>query len=284
MPPKKPPTKTPPQKRQPKTAATAERVQKILAQAGLASRREAEEWIRAGRVSINGEVATLGARAAGNDQLRLDGKLIHRAPTTRSATWLCHRSPGENLVMPRDDADQPADRKAMVERLSRRVGRRYIAISPMPRIDGGLEVLTSDGAFAARLQRAVRRLPVEFSLRVRGELLPEQIDGVLEGQIDSGERLQVTECEPAGGEGSNRWYRIATVGANGRDLRALVERQGATVSRVLRTALGGLVLERTLGRGKVRQLTEAEIAQLLSAPLAGEAAPDAVTGSPAPDR
>jgi 23S rRNA pseudouridine2605 synthase len=284
MRPKKPPTKTPPQKPQPKTAATAERVQKILAQAGLASRREAEEWIRAGRVTINGKVATLGARAAGNDQLRLDGKLIHRAPTTRSATWLCHRSPGENLVMPRDDEDRPADRKAMVERLSRRVGRRYIAISPMPRIDGGLEVLTSDGAFAARLQRAVRRLPVEFSLRVRGELLPEQIEGVLEGQLDSGEQLQVTECEPGGGEGANRWYRIATVGANGRELRALVERQGATVSRVLRTALGGLVLERTLGRGKVRQLTEIEIGQLLSAPLAGESGEDAAIGSPAPDR
>ena len=259
-------------------------MQKILAQAGLASRREAEEWVRAGRVTVNGEVATLGARAAGNDQLRLDGKLIHRAPTTRSATWLCHRSPGENLVMPRDDADLPTDRKAVVERLSRRVGRRYISISPMPRIDGGLEVLTSDGEFAARLQRAVRRLPVEFSLRVRGTLLPEQIDGVLEGQLDSGERLQVTECEPGGGEGANRWYRIVTVGANGRDLRALVERQGATVSRVLRTVLGGLALERTLGRGKVRQLTEAEIAQLLSAPLPDGSGADAATGSSAPDR
>jgi 23S rRNA pseudouridine2605 synthase len=239
-------------------------VQKVLAQAGLASRREAEEWIRAGRVTINGEKATLGARAASGDQLRLDGKLIHRAPTKRSATWLCHRSPGENLVTPREDADVVAgDRKAVVERLSRRVGRRYISISPMPRIDGGLEVLTSDGELAARLQRAVRGIPIEFSVRIRGELMPDQVEGILEGQLDSGERLQVSECEPGGGEGANRWYRLITTGANGRDLRALVERQGATVSRVLRTALGGLELERTLGRGKVRQLAEAEIAQLL---------------------
>lgn len=236
----------------------------MLAQAGLASRREAEEWIRARRVTINGETATLGARAAHSDQLRLDGKLIHRAPSKRSATWLCHRSPGENLVTPREDAeDASGDRKAVVERLSRRVGRRYISISPMPRIDGGLEVLTSDGELAARLQRAVRRIPIEFILRVRGELMPDQIAGILEGQLDSGERLQVSECEPGGGEGANRWYRIVTTGANGRELRALVERQGATVSRVLRTALGGLALERTLGRGQVRQLGEAEIAQLL---------------------
>lgn len=203
-------------------------------------------------------------RAVGSDQLRLDGKLIHRAPSKRSATWLCHRSSGESLVTPREEGESPADaRKAVVERLSRRVGRRYIAISPMPRIDGGLELLTSDGALAARLQRAVRRMPVEFSLRIRGELTAEQIEGVLEGLLDSGEHLQVTECEPGGGEGANRWYRIVGIGANGRDLRAVVERQGATVSRILRTALGGLQLERSLGRGQVRQLTDPEIEHLL---------------------
>lgn len=241
-------------------------MQKILAQAGLASRREAEQWIRAGRVTVNGTTATLGTRAAGSDQLRLDGKLIHRAPTQRSATWLCHRSPGENLVTPRDQAGDGEPRTAVVERLSRRVGRRYVAISPMPRIDGGLELLTSDGALAARLQRAVRNMPVEFSVRVRGELSAEQIEGVCEGQLDSGERLQVSACEPGGGEGANRWYRVSTIGANGRDLRSVVERQGATVSRVLRTALGALMLDRALGRGHVRQLTEAQVAQLLAAP------------------
>lgn len=251
----------------------------MLAQAGLASRREAEEWIRAGRVTINGEKATLGARATGSDQLRLDGKLIHRAPSSRSATWLCHRSPGENLELPREDAEVVAgDRKAVVERLSRRVGRRYISISPMPRIDGGLEVMTSDGELAMRLQRAVRRIPIEFSLRIRGELMPDQIAGILEGQLDSGEQLQVSECEPGGGEGANRWYRVITTGANGRDLRALVERQGATVSRILRTALGGLELERTLGRGKVRQLSDAEIEQLL-VPAANARGQDPPIGS-----
>jgi 23S rRNA pseudouridine2605 synthase len=265
---KKPQTKTTRAKKPPATnAAGPERVQKILARAGLASRREAEDWIRAGRVTVNGEAATLGTRAAGSDQLRLDGRLIHQAPARRAATWLYHRSPGENLVTPREDAPAEAEeRGAMVERLSRRVGRRYIPVSPMPRIDGGLELLTSDGELAARLQRAVRGMPVEFSLRVRGELTPEQIEGVLDGQLDSGEHLQVSECEPTGGEGANRWYRVITVGANGRDLRAVVERQGATVSRVLRVALGGLTMERTLARGQVRQLTEEEIRRLLAAP------------------
>lgn len=248
----------------------AERVQKILSRAGLASRRQAEEWIRAGRVTINGEPAQLGSRASGHDQVRLDGRLVHQAPTRRSATWLCHRSPGENLLPPReaggDAAQAQAGRGAVSERLSRRVGRRHISISPMPRIDGGIELLTSDGELAAKLQRAVRGLPMEFSLRVRGELSSEQIEGVLGGELDSGEKLAVESCEAGGGEGSNRWYRVLATGANGRELRALVERQGALVSRVLRVGLGGLKLERTLGRGQVRQLTEAEIDALLQPP------------------
>lgn len=261
-------------RRPPPSTSEPERIQKILARAGLASRREAEEWIRAGRVTINGEKAALGSRASGSDQLRLDGRLVHQAPSRRTATWLCHRSPGENLLPPRE-GDEGAEaaaaktqRGAVTERLSRRVGRRYVPISPMPRIDGGLELLTSDGELAAQLQRAVRTLPVEFSLRIRGELNPQQIDGILEGQLDSGERLLVRECEPTAGQdagqAANRWYRVDTVGANGRDLRALVERQGATVSRVLRVGMGGLKLERTLGRGQVRQLEEKEIEALIN--------------------
>jgi 23S rRNA pseudouridine2605 synthase len=249
-------------------------VQKILARAGLASRREAEEWIRAGRVTINGEVATLGSRARGNDLLKLDGRLIHRAPLRRSATWLCHRSPGENLLPPREGGDAAA-REAISERLPRRVGRRYIPVSPMPRGDGGLEILTSDGELAAKLQRAVHDLPAEFSLRVRGELSPDQLEGVLRGRLQDGTRLRVEECEPTtSGEAANHWYRVLAIGASGRELRALLEEQGATVSRVLRVALGGIRLDRSLARGHVRQLGEDEIAGLLQ-PAGMDAAAEA---------
>jgi 23S rRNA pseudouridine2605 synthase len=251
-------------------------VQKILARAGLASRREAEEWIRQGRVTINGEVATLGTRAAGNDQVKLDGRLVRQASTVRTATFLCHRSPGEGLREPREGED----RTALVDRLPSRAGKRYIAVSPMPRIDGGLELLTSDGAFAAKLQRLVRRLEIGFSVRVRGELAPEQIEGILEGRLDSGEHLRVLSCEPGGGEGANRWYQVQTQGANGRDLRALVERQGGVVSRVLRVQFGPLLLDRGLPRGQVRALEEADIGALIAAAEAPP--PDAPDETQAP--
>jgi 23S rRNA pseudouridine2605 synthase len=248
-------------------AQQAERLQKILARAGLASRREAEEWIRAGRVTVNGEVATLGSRARGGDQVRLDGRLVRQASTRLQATYLCHRSPGTLLV--RSARDAGVEGESMAESLPRRAGRRYVAVSPMPRIDGGLELLTADGELAARLQREVRRLPMKFSVRIRGELSPEQLAGILEGEMDSGERLRVLACEPSGGEGANRWYEVEAMGANGRDLRSLVERQGATVSRVLRTALGGLELERSLARGHTRALAAQDIERLLAG---GEAA------------
>ena len=256
-------------------SAEPERLQKLLARAGLASRREAEEWIRAGRITVNGVVATLGARARPADDVRLDGRVVHQRPATAAAAavFICHRSPGEHLRQPL--ADETGDTQtagptaakgrlgqALTDRLPRRAGRRFIAVSPMPRIDGGLELVTSDGEVAARLQRAVRHLSSEFSVRVKGELLAEQIDRILEGASDRGDTLAVESCETAGGEGANRWYSLRARGVSGKDVRQLFERQGALVSRVLRTKLGPLALERTLGRGRFRPVTADELSAL----------------------
>jgi 23S rRNA pseudouridine2605 synthase len=247
--------------------AGPERLQKILARAGLASRREAEAWIRAGRLTINGAVATLGARAGARDQVRLDGRLV-RAHDPGGAVFLCHRSPGESLRTPAQAANlaaaPPPARAALIERLPRRAGRRFIAVSPMPRIDGGLELVSSDGELALRLQRAVHTLESEFGVRVRGELASEQLENIRGGTLDSGTRLEVGRCEASGGEGANRWYALTVRGASGKEVRQLFERHGALVSRVQRTRLGALALERTLARGQFRELTAAELAALLA--------------------
>jgi 23S rRNA pseudouridine2605 synthase len=238
-----------------------ERLQKLLARAGLASRREVEAWIRAGRLTVNGQPATLGARAGAGDDVRLDGRRVHLAAAARAAAqppraFLCHRSPGESL-------------EAAGARLPRRrAARRLIAVSPMPRVDGGLELLAADGTLALRLQRRVHALTSEFGLRVRGELDERQLAGVASGVLDSGAALEVVRCEAAGGEGANRWYTLEVRGASGRQVRQLLERQGALVSRVLRTRLGPLALERSLGRGQLRELTPGELDALLGAALA----------------
>ena len=242
--------------------APPERLQKVLARAGLASRREAEDWIRAGRLTVNGEPVSLGVRVAASDQVRLDGRLIRqREPAGAGVAFLYHRSSGERL----DETPQDAGENSvpLLERLPRRAGRRFIVVSPMPRIDGGLELLCSDGELAARLQRSVRHWVSGFSVRVRGELSEEQLPGILAGLLDSGERLEVLGCESAGGEGANRWYALSVRGASGKEARQLFERQGAIVSRVLRTRLGSLILERSLPRGHHRRLEPRELAALL---------------------
>ncbi len=254
------------------SAAAGERLQKVLAGLGLASRREAEEWIRAGRLAVNGVTATLGVRVMAHDELRLDGRpLRRRAAAARATAFLAHRSPGESLQQADDSGHEP-----LIARMPKRSGRRFVAVSPMPRVDGGLEVFSPDGALAARLQRAARGLEIEFRVRVHGELPPGRLASLLAGELDSGERLTVLHCEAAGGEGSNRWYAIVTRGASGKSVRQLFEREGATVSRVLRIRFGSLELDRSLPRGRSRALTDAELAALLPV------APDATDAPPAP--
>jgi len=251
-----------------------ERLQKMLARAGLASRRQAEAWIRAGRLTINGQPATLGARVSSFDKVRLDGRLVRGQRAGEGGrVFICHRSPGEPLraaQLSPADPEAAAPRPGLLERLPQRAGRRFITISPMPQVDGGLELVTSDGALAEQLQRRVHTLTSEFGVRLRGELNDTQLAAILVGELDSGEHLQVQSCEAAGGEAANRWYSCSARGASGKQVRQLFERQGALVSRVMRTQLGPLRLERTLGRSQFRELTQEELAALAAAT---EAAP-----------
>ena len=259
-----------------------ERLQKVLARAGLASRREAEDWIRAGRLTVNGQAASLGVRVSPDDEVRLDGRVIHqRAPQAGGRAYIYHRSPGESLDAA--PAETP-DAVPLLARLPKRAGRRFVVVSPMPRIDGGLEIVCGDGELTVRLQRSVRGLSSELSVRARGELTEQQIAGVLGGELDSGERLTVLGCEAAGGEGANRWYAITAQGASGKDVRQLFERQGAIVSRVLRTRLGPVALERSLGRGHYRELTREEIAGLLAETGSSQAQPPGSRPSRGPPR
>jgi 23S rRNA pseudouridine2605 synthase len=254
-------------------APESERAQKVLSALGLASRREAEAWIRAGRLTINGRTAALGDRVARGDQLRLDGRLVRQPREARERpVLLCHRSPGQPLL------SAAGDPQALSASLPRRVGQRFVSISPMPRVDGGLELLTADGALAGRLQRAVRAQVVVYSLRARGELGPAQLAGIRAGELDRGVALRVLGIAEAGGAGSNRWYRIETLGASGNDLRQLLERQAVSVSRLLRIQLGALELERSLPRGRWRALQAEEVSSLLQPAPAPAAA-----GSPGSD-
>ena len=207
--------------------------------------------------------------------------------------FLIHRSPGENLQQPVEASDHsvsdqssepteeiedssdtrgssiPSPGTPLLARIPRRAGRRFIAVSPMPRVDGGLELVTSDGDLASKLQRSMRRLSSVFSVRVHGELSSQGLETIVQGMLDNGEKLDIERCEAGGGEGSNRWYSLVARGASGKDVRQLFERQGALVSRVLRTQLGSLALDRHLSRGRFRELSAEELEALLATAESG---------------
>jgi len=238
----------------------AERLQKYLAQRGLGSRRAVEEWIRAGRLSVNGRIAELGQKVSHADDIRLDGRSIKTRPAAAGQVFIFNRSPGDPLR----EAD--GDRAALIDRLPKAAGRRFVAVSAMPGIDGGLELVTSDGALAAKLQRVNHRLTCEFSIRIKGLLGPDHLEGVKSGKLDRPARMTVESVTTSEAqlEGANRWYSLTVSGASGKDVRQLFERQGALVSRVLRLSMGSLKLDKSLSRGQFRQLEEDEIAGLLN--------------------
>jgi len=246
----------------PTPAGAAERLQKYLAQRGLGSRRGIEEWIRAQRLTVNGRIAELGQKVSAADDIRLDGRPIRTRAAAAAQAFLFNRSPGDPL------RESTAERAALIERLPKTAGRRFIAVSPMPNIDGGLELVTSDGALATRLQRAVHRLPTEFHVRVKGTLGPDQLEGVKSGKLDRQTRMVIDQlgASEAQLEAANRWYSLVARGASGKDIRQLFERQGALVSRVQRLSMGSLKLDKSLARGQYRQLEEADIEALLKPP------------------
>ena len=248
----------------PAPAGVAERLQKFLAQRGLGSRRGIEEWIRAQRLTVNGRVAELGQKVTVKDDIRLDGRPIRTRAAASAQAFMFNRSPGDPL------RESTAERQALIERLPKTAGRRFVAISPMPGIDGGLELVTSDGALAAKLQRSIHRLPTEFTVRVKALLGPDQLAGVESGKLDRPARMTVESVTTSDAdlEGSNRWYSVLVRGASGKDIRQLFERQGVLVSRVLRVSVGELKLDKALSRGQYRQLEDAEIQALLAPPAA----------------
>jgi len=256
-------------RQRPAPVGAAERLQKYLAQRGLGSRRVIEEWIRAQRISVNGRIAELGQKVSAHDEIRLDGRPIKTRASAAAQVFIFNRSPGDPLK----EAD--GDRAALIDRLPKTAGKRFIAVSPMPGIDGGLELVTSDGALAEKLQRASHKLACEFSVRVKALLGPDQIAGVESGKLDRPTRMQIESVttSEADLEGSNRWYAVIARGASGKDIRQLFERQGVLVSRILRVSMGAVKLDKTLSRGQFRQLESDDVDGLLKpAPAAAESA------------
>ena len=235
------------------------KLQKLLAQAGLGSRREMEQWIREGRVSVNGVKAQLGARVGPRDHIRVDGRPLRlRAEGKLPRVLLYHKPEGE--IVSRDD---PAGRASVFDRLPPVRGAKWLAVGRLDYNTGGLLVLTTAGELANRMLHPRYELEREYAVRVRGRLSEEQLARLRSGiRLDDG-MARCDAVEDGGGEGTNRWYRVILREGRNRVVRRLFDALGLTVSRLLRVRFGSLTLPPRLKRGQYVELPPREVRQLL---------------------
>lgn len=233
-------------------SANSEKLHKVLADAGVGSRRDMEELIVAGRVSVNGEPAHIGQRVMPNDQVRVNGKPIQlrlKAQGRPPRVVLYHKPAGE--IVSQDD---PEGRPTVFAKLPKVSGGRWVAVGRLDFNTEGLLLFTTSGELANRLMHPRYEVEREYAVRVLGELGDEQRSRLLEGvALDDGP-AKFGRCEDAGGQGVNHWYRVTIAEGRNREVRRMFEAVGLEVSRLIRIRYGAVALPRSLARGRFSEL------------------------------
>jgi 23S rRNA pseudouridine2605 synthase len=238
----------------------AERLQKIMARCGVASRRKAEEMIAAGRVTVNGTVVKeLGTKAdAARDHVCVDGKPL-KGPE-RILYFLLHKPKGYVTTV-----SDPEGRLTVMELMKKCPERVY----PVGRLDyasEGLLLMTNDGALAQKLMKAGSHVPKTYLVKISGKPEEQEISRLRAGitiELEDGERVKTSPAKIRLVEdGANPWYEVILIEGRNRQIRRMFQRVGFNVEKIKRVRLGPLVLD--VPPGKYRELTKGEVAQLKS--------------------
>jgi pseudouridine synthase len=226
--------------------AVTPKLHKVLAEAGVGSRRDMEELIVAGRVSVNGEPAHIGQRVAASDQVRINGKLVARAVMRKPPRVLLYHKPAGEIV----SHDDPSGRANVFARLPKLRTGKWLSVGRLDLNTEGLLIFTTSGDIANRIMHPRYGAEREYAVRILGELDEAQRKSLLEGiELEDG-KAALGALDYLGGTGSNRWYRVTLHEGRNREVRRLFEAVGVTVSRLIRTRFGDIVLPRHLRRGR----------------------------------
>lgn len=222
-----------------------QKLQKFLADAGLASRREIERMIDAGMITVNRERAHLGQRIHGDEKIAVNGKPFRIERPDETEVIMYHKP--EGIVATRSDEQ---GRETVFEHLPRLKSGRWIMVGRLDINTSGLLLFTNNGELANRLMHPSSDIEREYAVRVYGEVNPDIIHQLVEGvELEDG-FARFSRVVDAGGEGRNHWYHVILNRGRNREVRRLWESQGVEVSRLIRVRFGAFVLPPRLRKGK----------------------------------
>lgn len=240
-------------------STTTEKLQKVLARAGLGSRREMETAIANGRVKVNGQVATLGDRIEARDKVAFDDRPVTlRGADDVPRRVIMYNKPEGELCTRKD----PEGRRTVFDRLPRLKGERWVAIGRLDINTSGLLLFTTDGELANKLMHPSTQVEREYAVRIMGTVSKAQIVAMVEGVMLDDGPARFSDVQEFGGEGINTWFHVVITEGRNREVRRLWESQGLTVSRLKRVRYGNIFLDKRAKAGEWVELSQAEVDDL----------------------
>lgn len=221
------------------------RVQKILAERGVGSRRQIETWIKDGQVSINGETAVLGSKASNTDTIKVRGKTV---PSVKTAEQVILYNKPEGQICTRHD---PEGRPTVFASLPKLDKQRWVAVGRLDINSSGLIIFTTDGELANQLMHPSANLQRVYAVRVLGVVTAASIEKIKRGVIlDDGTKAKFTDVKLVRKSGANSWYHVTLTQGRYREVRRIWAAVGIQVSRLIRISYGDFILPKDLAPGK----------------------------------
>lgn len=242
------------------SSSNGERLNKFLANKGVASRRQVDQMIVEGRIQINGKPASPGDRVKSRDRITVDGKKFEALDSPRRV--LAYNKP-EGEICSRSDAD---GHKTVFDRLPELRQGRWIQVGRLDLNTSGLMLFTTDGELANALMHPSQSVPREYACRVRGEVTEEMVLKLVNGVVleDGLARFEDVEFVGSSG-GQNAWFHVVLVEGKNREVRRLWEAVGATVSRLERVRFGNVTLSKALRPSDWQELDQSAVDKLATA-------------------